>query len=39
MTLIKAMLGSLGIYYLSNFRALVVVLKNIESIRACFSGY
>ncbi|GKB52080.1 RNA-directed DNA polymerase, eukaryota, reverse transcriptase zinc-binding domain protein [Tanacetum coccineum] len=36
LTLIKSVLGSLGIYYLSFFKALDSVLKTLESIRALF---
>ncbi|GKC99053.1 putative RNA-directed DNA polymerase, eukaryota, reverse transcriptase zinc-binding domain protein, partial [Tanacetum coccineum] len=36
LTLIKSMLGSLGIYYLSNFKAPEGVIKELESLRASF---
>nr|GEU65765.1 reverse transcriptase domain, reverse transcriptase zinc-binding domain protein [Tanacetum cinerariifolium] len=36
LTLIKSVLGSLGIYFLSIFKALEVVIKVLESLRASF---
>ena len=36
LTLIKYVLGSLPLYYMSLFKALVSVLKHIESLRCCF---
>ena len=36
LTLIKAILGSIGIYYLSTFKALEGVLNSLERCRASF---
>nr|KAJ0205693.1 hypothetical protein LSAT_V11C500283270 [Lactuca sativa] len=36
LTLVKSVLGRLGIYYLSIFRPPIAVLQALENMRACF---